>query len=65
PSRTASASQRIHKEWAATRVWRYNFRHHVITIRDQYGFATSRIPWAQFCIGPALQRPGHRRPDSP
>ncbi|MGA8692382.1 MAG: hypothetical protein WB689_00790, partial [Xanthobacteraceae bacterium] len=41
PSRTASASQRIHKEWAATRVWRYNFRHHVITIRDQYGFATS------------------------
>jgi hypothetical protein len=33
--------QRIRKEWAATRLRRYNFRHHTITVGDQHGFAGS------------------------
>jgi len=43
PPRPARLGQhRICKEWAATRLRRYNFRHHAITVRDQYGFAASR-----------------------
>jgi hypothetical protein len=33
--------QRIHKECAATRLRRYNFGHHTITVRDDYCFAAS------------------------
>jgi hypothetical protein len=35
------SQQRIGKKWAATRLRRYNFRYHAITVRDQNGFATS------------------------
>ena len=33
--------QRIDEERTATRPRRYNFRHHAITVRDQYGFTAS------------------------
>jgi hypothetical protein len=33
--------QRIPKEWAATWLRQYDFRHHTITVRDQDGFAAS------------------------
>jgi hypothetical protein len=32
---------RICKKRAATWLWRYDFRHHAIAVRDQDGFATS------------------------
>ena len=35
------SQQRIGKKWAATRLRRYNFRHHAIAIRDQDSFTAS------------------------
>ena len=36
--------QRIHKEGAATRLRRNNFRHYAIAVRDQYGFTAGGEP---------------------